>query len=251
LEEYLFLPIFTLNNPKQSDLMTCLIIDDNPIARATLNQLAIQVKDLDVISEYCNAIDAYHHLETRETDLIFLDIEMPEMSGLELTRNLRGKDTIIIFTTSKKEYAAEAFELNVADYLVKPVTPARFLQAVGKAREIMESKKEDVQVKSDEFIFVRDSSITRRIKFDDILYAEAMGDYIKFYTKEKTYAIHGTLKAAEEKLPSSNFIRVHRSYIIALDKIDTLQEGGLVIHGQFLPIADAYRKSLNSRINVF
>ncbi|RKR81875.1 LytTR family two component transcriptional regulator [Mucilaginibacter gracilis] len=231
--------------------MTCLIIDDNPIARATLSQLANQVKDLDIICEYCNAIDAYNHLQAEEVDLIFLDIEMPEMSGLELTRNLRNKGTIIIFTTSKKEYAVEAFELNVADYLVKPVTPARFLQAVSKAREINDSKKEDLQVKADEFIFVRDSNITRRIRFDEILYAEAMGDYVKFYTKAKTYAIHGTLKGAEEKLPAANFIRVHRSYIIAMDKIDTLQEGGLVINGQFLPIADAYRKSLNSRMNVF
>lgn len=231
--------------------MNCLIVDDNPIARATLSQLASQVKDLNVICEYCNAIDAYNHLQAEEVDLIFLDIEMPEMSGLELLRNLRNKGMVTIFTTSKKEYAVEAFELNVADYLVKPVTTARFLQAVGKAREILESKKEEVQVKSDEFIFLRDSSITRRVRFDEILYAEAMGDYVKFHTISKTYAIHGTLKSAEEKLPSASFIRVHRSYIIAIDKIDTLQEGGLVINGQFLPIADAYRKSLNSRMNVF
>jgi DNA-binding LytR/AlgR family response regulator len=231
--------------------MTCLIIDDNPMARATLSQLATQVKDLDVICEYCNAIDAYNHMQAENVDLLFLDIEMPEMSGLELTRNMRNKGTVIIFTTSKKEYAAEAFELNVADYLVKPVTPARFLQAVSKAREILDSKKEVVQVKADEFIFVRDSNITRRIKFNDILYAEAMGDYVKFYTPTKTYAIHGTLKGAEEKLPADNFIRVHRSYIIALNKIDTLQDGGLVINGQFLPVADAYRKTLNSRMNVF
>lgn len=231
--------------------MTCLIIDDHPIARATLSQLASQVKDLHIICEYCNAIDAYNHLLNDHVDLIFLDIEMPEMTGLELTQSIRNKGVVIIFTTSKKEYAVEAFELNVADYLVKPVTPARFLLAVNKAREIIDGKKEDVEVKADEFIFVRDSSITRRLKFDDILYAEAMGDYVKFYTKDKTYAIHGTLKAAEEKLPSVNFIRIHRSYIIALDKIDTLQEGGLVIRGQFLPIADAYRKSLNRRMNVF
>lgn len=231
--------------------MTCLIIDDNAIARATLSQLASQVKDLAVICEYCNAIDAYNHLEKDHVDVLFLDIEMPEMTGLELTKSMRNKGTVVIFTTSKKEYAAEAFELNVADYLVKPVMPARFLQAVSKAREIVDSKKEVIQVKNDEFIFVRDSNITRRIKFEDILFAEAMGDYVKFYTTAKTYAIHGTLKNAEEKLPTSNFVRVHRSYIIALDKIDTLQEGGLVINGKFLPIADAYRKSLNQRMNIF
>jgi DNA-binding LytR/AlgR family response regulator len=233
-------------------VMTSLIVDDNPIARATLSHLASQVTDLDVICEYCTAMEAYNHLQTQPVDLLFLDIEMPEMDGLELTRNLKNKDLVIIFTTSKKEYAVEAFELNVADYMVKPVTPGRFLQAVNKAREIIESRKEDeVQVKNDEFIFVRDSNITRKLKLDDILYAEAMGDYVKFYTPKKEYAIHGTLKSAEEKLPSSRFIRVHRSYIIAIDKIDTLQDGGLVIGGKFLPVADAYRKALNSRMNVF
>ena len=231
--------------------MTALIIDDNLIARATLGQLASQVRDLEVRCEYDNAIDAYNHLQSEPVDLIFLDIEMPEMSGLELTKSLVSKPPLIIFTTSKSEYAVEAFELNVVDYLVKPVSPIRFLQAVEKARESVDSKKEIVQVKQDEFIFVRDSNITRRIKFDDILYAEAMGDYVKFYTPTKTYAIHGTLKSAEEKLPAVNFIRIHRSYIVALDKIDTAQDGGLVINGQFLPVADAYRKTLNSRMNVF
>jgi DNA-binding LytR/AlgR family response regulator len=231
--------------------MTCLIIDDNTIARTTLSHLAGQVADLEVICEYSNAMNAYNHLQTNKVDLLFLDIEMPGMSGLELTRNLKDKDILIIFTTSKKEYAVEAFELNVADYLLKPVTPGRFLQAVDKAREILDSRREDVQLNNDEFIFVRDSNIVRRLKLDDILYAEAMGDYVKFYTPQKAYAIHGTMKSAEEKLPLSKFIRIHRSYIIALNKIDTLQEGGLVIAGQFLPVADAYRKALNSRMNIF
>ncbi|MDN3550677.1 LytR/AlgR family response regulator transcription factor [Mucilaginibacter aquaedulcis] len=231
--------------------MNSLIVDDNAIARTTLSHLASQVTDLTVVCEYCNAMDAYNHLQTMDVDLLFLDIEMPEMSGLELTRNLKNKDTVIIFTTSKKEYAVEAFELNVADYLVKPVTPGRFLQAVNKAREILESKNTAEPVTIEEFIFVRDSNITRKLRIDDILYAEAMGDYVKFHTQQKVYVIHGTLKAAEEKLPLSKFIRVHRSYIIALSKIDTLQDGGLVVDGKFLPVADAYRKALNSRMNIF
>jgi DNA-binding LytR/AlgR family response regulator len=231
--------------------MNSLIVDDNAIARSTLSHLASQVTDLTVICEYCNAMDAYNHLQTMDVDLLFLDIEMPEMSGLELTRNLKNKDTVIIFTTSKKEYAVEAFELNVADYLLKPVTPGRFLQAVNKAREILESKNAVEPIMTGEFIFVRDSNITRKLRIDDILYAEAMGDYVKFHTAQKVYAIHGTLKAAEEKLPLSKFIRVHRSYIIALSKIDTIQDGGLVVDGKFLPVADAYRKALNSRMNIF
>jgi len=231
--------------------MTSLIIDDNAIARTTLSHLASQISDLTVICEYCTAMEAYHHLQTDSVDLLFLDIEMPEMSGMELMRNLKDKGIIIIFTTSKMEYAIEAFELNVADYLLKPVMPGRFIDAVNKAREMLKSKKEEIQFNNEESIFIRDSTITRRLKLEDILYAEAMGDYVKFHTLKKEYAIHGTMKYAEEKLPASKFIRVHRSYIIAINKVDTLQDGGLVINGKFLPVADAYRKTLNSRMNIF
>jgi len=231
--------------------MKALIVDDNDIARTTLAHLAKKNPNLIIINEYSNAIEAYHHLQTNQVDLIFLDIEMPEMTGIELTKNLSGKDIIIIFTSSKKEYALEAFELNIADYLLKPFTPARFLQAIGKAQAIFDSRKESVQYEKDEFLFVRDANITRRLKLDDIFYAEAMGDYVKFYTKEKMFAIHGTMKAAEERLLKDNFIRVHRSYIVAIGKIDTLQDGGIIIDGKFIPVADAYRKALNARMNVF
>jgi len=231
--------------------MKSLIIDDNPIARATLKHLAGQIGGVNVVAEYSTAIEAYNHLQKEPVDLLFLDIEMPEMTGIELTKNLKQKDLVIIFTTSKREYAVEAFELNVADYIVKPVTPARFLQAVNKAKEITDSKRDEVQLVNDEFIFVRDSNVTRRLKLDDILFAEAMGDYVKFHTMQKTYTIHGTLKMAESKLPETAFIKVHRSYIVAVGKIDTLQEGGIVINSNFIPVADAYKKSLNNRINIF
>lgn len=231
--------------------MKALIVDDNDIARTTLSHLAKQIPNLTIVNEYSNAIAAYHHLQTNHVDLIFLDIEMPEMTGIELTKNLSNKDIIIIFTTSKKEYALEAFELNIADYLLKPFTPARFLQAVSKAQTILDSKKENVQFDKEEFIFIRDSNVTRRLRLDDIFYAEAMGDYVKFYTSEKMFAIHGTMKAAEERLLKVNFIRVHRSYIVAIGKIDTLQDGGIIINGKFIPVADAYRKALNTRMNVF
>ncbi|MET3534988.1 LytR/AlgR family response regulator transcription factor [Chryseobacterium limigenitum] len=231
--------------------MKALIVDDNDIARTTLAHLAKQIPDLTIVKEYSNAVEAYHYLQANPVDLIFLDIEMPEMTGIELTKTLSGRDTIIIFTSSNKEYALEAFELNIADYILKPITPARFLQAMSKAQAIFDSKKENVQVNKDEFLFVRDSNITRRLKLDDIFYAEAMGDYVKFYTKEKMFAIHGTMKSAEDRLPKDHFIRVHRSYIIAVGKIDTLQDGGIMINGKFIPVADAYRKALNTRMNVF
>lgn len=230
--------------------MICLIVDDNKIARTTMKHLASQVKDIAVAGECANAMDAYNLLQEQPVDIILLDIEMPGMTGLELIKILGNKRPIIIFTTSKKEYAAEAFELNVADYIVKPVTPARFIQAIDKAREILESNNEVVKIDADEFIFIRDSNIVRRLKLDDILFAEAMGDYVKLYTAQKFFAIHTTLKAVEDRLPESKFLRVHRSYIVSITKIDTIQDGALVINGKPVPVADAYRTALNKRMNI-
>ena len=215
-----------------------------------MKQLVSQVKDMVVTGECANAMDAYNLLQEQPVDIILLDIEMPGMTGLELTKNLGNKKPIIIFTTSKKEYAAEAFELNVADYIVKPVTAARFIQAVDKAREILQSNTEEVKLEEEAFIFIRDSNIVRRLKLEDILFAEAMGDYVKLHTPQKFFAIHTSLKNVEERLPSTKFIRVHRSYIVALAKIDSIQDGALVINGKPVPVADAYRAALNKRMNV-
>lgn len=230
--------------------MNCLIIDDNKIARTTLKQLASQVKDLTVLGECSNAMEAWNFIREETVDLLLLDIEMQGMSGLELTRNLGDNGPVIVFTTSKKEYAAEAFELNVADYIVKPVTPARFIQAIDRVRTILDSNKEEVKLAEDEFIFIRDSNIVRRLGLDDLLYAEAMGDYVKLYTPAKFYAVHTTLKAVEERLPAGKFLRVHRSYIVAVGKIETIQDGALIINGKSLPVADAYRSALNKRMNI-
>jgi len=230
--------------------MNCLIVDDNKIARTTMKQLAGLVQDIVVTKECANATDAFNFLQENPTDLILLDIEMPGMNGIELTKNLGVKRPLIIFTTSRKDYAVEAFELNVADYIVKPVTPARFEQAIEKAREMLSSKTEEFKINEKEFIFIRDSNIIRRLKIDEILFAEAMGDYVKLHTLQKFYAIHSTLKAVGARLPTSGFLRVHRSYIVAVNKIDTIQDGSIIINGKPLPVADAYRASLNKRINV-
>jgi len=230
--------------------MNALIIDDNNIARTTIRQLAGKVSDIAIVAECADAMDAYNLLQSQSVDLLLLDIEMPGMSGLELTRNLVNKRPVIIFITSKKEYAVDAFDLNVADYIIKPVTTARFIQAIDKAREILESTTEEVKLKEEEFVFIRDSNIVRRLKLDNILYAEAMGDYVKLYTPEKFYAIHATLKAVEERLPAFRFLRVHRSYMVAIDRIDTLDGGALVVNGKPIPVADAYRAALNKRMNI-
>ena len=230
--------------------MNTLIIDDNEMARMSLKQLASKIGDLTIVAECSSAFEAYNLLLSEPVDLLLLDIEMPGMSGLELTKNLVNNRPIIIFITSKREYAADAFDLNVADYIIKPVSGARFIQAIDKAREITESMQEEVNIKEDEFVFIRDSNIVRRLKLDTILYAEAMGDYVKLYTPEKFYAIHATLKTVEERLPTSRFLRVHRSYLVAIDKIDSMEGGALIINRKPVPVADAYRSTLNKRMNI-
>lgn len=230
--------------------MKCLIVDDNKMARMAMKQLVSQVKDLELLQECEDAMQAYNVINKEAVDLVFLDVEMPGMTGLELIKNLGNKKPLIIFTTAKKDYAVEAFELNVIDYLIKPITQARFLQSVERANEALSSDKQEVKVGEQEFVFIKDNGVLKRISVDDILYLEAMGDYVKVHTAQKFHVLHATLKSIEEKLPSTRFIRVHRSYIVSLNKIDFIQEGVISIGKASVPVADTYRSTLNKRLNL-
>ena len=230
--------------------MKCLIVDDNKMARMALKQLVGQVQTLELMAECTDAMEAFVAMNSHQVDLLLLDIEMPDMSGLDLIKKLGNKRPLIIFTTAKKDYAVEAFELNVVDYLVKPITLPRLTQAIEKANEALESNKEEVKVEEQGFVFVKDNGVLKRISIDDILYLEAMGDYVKVHTPQKFHVVHATLKSIEEKLPPSKFIRVHRSYIVAINKIDYIQEGTITIGKTTIPVADTHRGNLNRRLNL-
>lgn len=230
--------------------MRCLIVDDNQMARMAMKQLVDQVQMLELVAECSDAMQAYNYLRNDQIDLIFLDIEMPEMTGIELTKKLGNKKTRIIFTTAKTDYAVEAFELNVVDYLVKPVSVSRFLQAVEKAKETIDSNKQEVKIEAQEFVFVKDNGILKKLNVEDILYLEAMGDYVKVHTSQKFHVLHSTLKSIEEKLPPAKFLRVHRSYIVALQKIDFIQDGVISIGKASIPVAETYKSALNKRLNL-
>jgi DNA-binding LytR/AlgR family response regulator len=237
---YLFIPL----------AMKCLIVDDNKMARMALKQLVTQVPSLELVAECSDAMEANAELDDTSIDLLLLDIEMPGMSGLELIKKMGNKKPLIIFTTAKADYAVEAFELNVVDYLIKPIALPRFKQAIEKANEALESNKEEVKVEEQGFVFVKDNGILKRISIDDILFLEAMGDYVKVHTAQKFHVVHATLKSIEEKLPSSKFIRVHRSYIVAINKIDYIQEGTISIGKTSIPVADTHKANLNKRLNL-
>jgi DNA-binding LytR/AlgR family response regulator len=220
------------------------------MARMALRQIVSQLPNLELIAECNDASEALDSLNTTLADLLLLDIEMPGMTGLDLIKKLGNSKPLIIFTTAKKDYAVEAFELNVVDYLVKPIALPRFKQAIEKAQETLDSNKQEVKLEEQGFVFVKDNGVLKRIAIDDILFLEAMGDYVKVHTPQKFHVVHATLKSIEEKLPPSKFIRVHRSYIVAINKIDYIQEGTISIGKISIPVADTHKSSLNKRLNL-
>ena len=231
--------------------MDCIVVDDSLVARKALTTLIAQVGYLNLKKECSTPLDAYNYLKTEHVDLIFLDIEMPGMTGIELVKNLKNRP-IIILISSKKEYAVEAFELNVADYILKPVSLARFMVALDKAKEIYDHKDKKVELgeRDQDYIFVRSNSVLAKIKLNDIQYVQAYGDYVKIFTKEKQNLVHCTLKSIEEKLASTKFYRLHRSYIVAVDHIEKIEENDAYIGKQPIPIGEQYKKELLAKLNL-
>ncbi|MDF2437150.1 MAG: DNA-binding response regulator [Bacteroidota bacterium] len=233
--------------------MNCIVVDDNKLARAAIKQMISQVDFLNFKTECENPIEAFNILKKESIDLIFLDVEMPEMTGIELIKNLQNPPIIILITT-KQEYAVEAFELNVADYLIKPVSMARFMVAVDRAKELFEKKDNKVEVsgeKDKEYIFVRSNSVLTKIRINDIIYIQALGDYVNIFTSDgKRHTVHITLKGMEEKLHNNKFFRLHRSYLVSLDHIDNVEENTAYIGKHPLSIGEQYKKELLRKLNL-
>ncbi|MFN7118095.1 MAG: LytR/AlgR family response regulator transcription factor [Saprospiraceae bacterium] len=230
--------------------MKCLIVDDNPMARAVLRQMAGRVEWLEVVGECEEAIQTIHFLQQSEIDLLLLDVEMPDMSGLELLESLPVKPFTILIT-SKENYAVQAFDLNVVDYLVKPIQLARFMMAMQRVKELFELKKREMPEQADPtFLFVRTNNALTRVPFDEIHYIQAMDDYVTIVTKDKKYLVHATLKGIADKLSEKKFCRVHRSYIIAIDKIEDIADNMITIGKQVVPLSESYKSTLLNRLNL-
>jgi DNA-binding LytR/AlgR family response regulator len=235
--------------------MNCIVVDDNKMAREVIKQLIAQIDFLNLKQECSSPIEAFNYLKKEPVDLVFLDIEMPEMTGIELIKNLSTHPIVILITT-KKEYAVEAFELNVADYLIKPVSFPRFMVAVSRAKELFESKDHKIEVGSDkekdkDYIFVRSNSVLTKIRINDIIYIQALGDYVNIFTVDgKRFTVHITLKSIEEKLRNGKFFRLHRSYLVALDHIDNVEENTAYVGKHPLSIGEQYKKELLKRLNL-
>lgn len=230
--------------------MTCLIVDDNPMARFALRNMLVDIDDLQMAGECESALEAYNFLQQTNCDLILLDVEMPGMTGLELLHSLEVPPLVILIT-AKADYAVEGFNLEVVDYIVKPVALPRLLKAVQRAKDrklsLMDAHKTE---ENNNHLFVRVENQLLRIDFDDILFVQALGDYIVFQTPNKKYPVHITMKAIEEKLSDGRFLRVHRSYIVATDKIDNIEQNSLYVHGHIIPVSESNKKTLLNKLNI-
>jgi len=227
--------------------MNCIIVDDDELSRLALKQCVERTENLTLNAVCANAAEALNIIRSQKIDLIFLDIEMPEMSGLEFIRNFHDLPQII-FVTINKEYGAEAFDYNVTDFLVKPVEYSRFLKGVDKAREINETLQVSNEGATD--IFIKKDSRLIRIDVKDINWIEALADYVNIYTINGRYTVLSTMKSIEQKLPQKEFARVHRSYIIRLDKIREIEDNAVNINEQIIPISRSYKDNLMKRLNL-
>lgn len=226
--------------------LSCIIVEDEPLARDFLRKYCDNSGLLEVKGTFPNAEEALTFLRTNEIELVFLDVEMPGANGFELLDQLLYMPKVVL-TTSKTEYAYMAFQYKVSDYIKKPITYNRFLEAVNKVKSeiketTVEASKEDVFIKADgKFI---------RLGYDDILFIESMGDYVKYITPVKTYLTHSTLKAVEEKMNKNSFMKVHRSYIVNLKKIKDIQDYSLVIENKVIPISKSLKTEVMERLNI-
>ncbi|WP_306353130.1 LytR/AlgR family response regulator transcription factor [Flavobacterium sp. '19STA2R22 D10 B1'] len=221
--------------------MRCLVIDDEPIARNGIVDFISKLDFLKVVGAFSSAIEASEYIQNGAVDLMFLDINMPYLSGLEFLESLE-QPPLCIFTTAYSEYALEGYRLQVVDYLVKPISFQRFYQSALKARQLhlMNSK----QAPSDTFLYVRQGDGFQKISWVDILYIEGMQNYAKLHFKDQVIIIHQTMLCLEETLPQENFFRIHKSYLINIAHIDSVSGGRLFINGQALPISRTRREEL-------
>ena len=225
-----------------------LIVDDNPLARHALKHLVGQIEYLSLVGECANPVDAINFLNREKVDLLLLDVEMPEMTGIELIRQI-SNSPLVILTTAKSDYAVEAFEQKVIDYLIKPIALPRFIKAIERAKEAFEASS--LFTKQEDSFFVRHDGTWARIVFDEILYVQALGDFATIYTVTAKYTIHVTMKAMDEKLPATTFQRVHRSYIVNTSRIALFDDKMVTIDSKHIPVAESFKAQLMEKLNLF
>lgn len=224
-------------------MIRCLIVDDEEPARELIRLHLSGLKDFEVVGMVDNSLDAFSWLQKNQADLVFLDIKMPGMSGLELLRSLKQMPTTIL-VTAYRDYAAEAFELDVFDYLVKPVTQERFMKVIAKFMQALNkyiAQKATGKANDDAYLFLKMGRDQVKIMLNDILYVEGLSDYVKVHITGKYFIASETLAYMEAQFPSHSFARIHKSYIVSLNKITSYNSEQVVVKGMTLPLGRFYK----------
>ena len=239
-------------------ILRCALVDDEPLALSLLESYVRKTDSLELCGSYSSAIQAMKSLPEHPVDLLFLDIQMPELNGLEFSRMV-SDNTRIIFTTAFEPYAIDGYRVNALDYLLKPISYNDFIEAVNKALQWFELRKkaetpDSVQTSlptDSNHIYVKSDYKIVQIELDKILYIEGLKDYIKIYTEDNPRPILSltSMKTMEEKLPSNRFIRVHRSYIVQKQKIKIIDKGRIVFGKEYIPVSDSYKQELQNYVN--
>lgn len=237
-------------------MLNCLLIDDEPLALDLIEGFCNKISYINIFAKCNRATDAIEIIQKESIDLIFLDIQMPDINGMQLLKNIKNKP-LVIFTTAYEQYALESYNLDVIDYLLKPISFDRFLKAANKALDYYTLKNNSNYLtstnidKTNDHFFVKAEYQNVKIKYDDILYIEGLKDYVKIFlsSKNKPVLTLLSLKYLEEKLSASNFIRVHRSYIISLNKIDSYSKTFIFIGEHKIPIGELYIDKIKNVLN--
>lgn len=225
--------------------MRYIIVDDDEMARSSLKLMCEKIPELDFVDTFENGLSALSFLKSNQVDLIFLDIQMPDLSGMDLVKSFDDLPQII-FTTGHSEYALEAFEYHVTDFLVKPIELPRLMKSVERAKELGGQKtKPGTEM---EEIYVKVDGRYVRLPLKEILYIESLGDYVTFRTEKEKFIVHSTLKNIDDKINNNDFLKVHRSYIVNLSKVVDIEDTNLVIHDKVIPISRAHKPALMNRI---
>ncbi len=225
----------------------CVMVDDEPLAQELIQQYLEEIPSLRVVGVFQNGLEAMEFLQQNTVHILFLDLNMPKLGGLDLLRSLQHPPVVII-TTAYREYALEAYDMDVVDYLEKPFSLHRFLRAIGKAREKLASRalspvaEPSAKPSRQRYFFVRVNKRSIRIELDRIQFVESLGDYVKIHQDESSLVVHTTLKRVCEWLPADEFPRIHKSYIVSLAKVELVDGNRVKVNGQELPIGNLYRK---------
>ncbi len=227
----------------EETLLKCAVVDDSSLQRLSLVKLIKDHPNLKLVAEYNNAIETKNGLLDTEVDLIFLDIEMPILTGFELLDDLPNKPQII-FVTGKTKYAFKAFDYDAVDYIHKPVNRERFNNAVSKAINLHNLKHNGTPIEDENFIFVKSNLKNRKVFLNKLKYIEALGDYVKFVTEKDTFVVLATMKSFENQLPPEQFLRIHKSYIVNLEKVERYNSKNIEIDKQQLPLSRHKKSNL-------